>query len=53
MTYEDRIKSGDIIIPKFEKDIRDPNKIPLMDDNCTIIGFRDLRPGEKPRTITI
>lgn len=45
--------SEDILIPQWEKDIRDPNKIPLMDCNCMIIGFRDLREGEKPRTINL
>jgi hypothetical protein len=62
MTYEERVKSGDILVPQFEKDLMDPNKIPitkgcsntqcLCDRKCKeIIGFRDRLPNEKPRII--
>ena len=45
-SYEDRIESGDILIPQWDKDLLNPNKMPILDDNSMIIGFRDRLPGE-------
>ena len=47
-----------ILTPQFEKDIRDPNKVPILrgcsNQQCfctgkcnEIIGFRDRLPGER------
>jgi hypothetical protein len=62
MTLEERIKSGDILVPQYEKDLMDPNKIPITrgcsnpqcfcDGKCKkIIGFRDRLFNENPRKV--